>query len=206
MATYALIALCVSSHALRPAARTTRRAAPRMLLDVASAGHVIAAATPSLDYATHLAAAPSVDATHLIAAAAPALDYGALATKAIGGGASGALAGVVQVSSLMWLRTAMNYQYANGGNGTLATVATLYEEGGLPRLYRGVQYALVQNPLSRFGDAAANAAVPALVVALVPGIPLPASQAVASATAALVPCVSDITRKLGSDEVALRAV
>ena len=99
-------------------------------------------------------------------------------------GASGALAGVVQVSSLMWLRTAMNYQYANGGNGTLATVATLYEEGGLPRLYRGVQYALVQNPLSRFGDAAANAAVPALVVALVPGIPLPASQAVASATAA----------------------
>ena len=168
MATYALIALCVSSHALRPAARTTRRAAPRMLLDVASAGHVIAAATPSLDYATHLAAAPSVDATHLIAAAA-ALDYKALATKAIGGGASGALAGVVQVSSLMWLRTAMNYQYANGGNGTLSTVATLYEEGGLPRLYRGVQYALVQNPLSRFGDAAANAAVPALVVSLVPG-------------------------------------
>ena len=102
MATYALIALCVSSHALRPAARTTRRAAPRMLLDVASAGHVIAAATPSLDYATHLAAAPSVDATHLIAAAPVALDYGALATKAIGGGASGALAGVVQVSSLMW--------------------------------------------------------------------------------------------------------
>ena len=45
-----------------------------MLLDVASAGQVIAAATPSLDYATHLAAAPSVDATHLIAAAAPALD------------------------------------------------------------------------------------------------------------------------------------
>ena len=103
-----------------------------MVLDVASASHVIAAATPV------------------------ALDYGALATKAIGGGASGALAGVVQVSSLMWLRTAMNYQYANGGNGTLATVATLYEEGGLPRLYRGVQYALVQNPLSRFGDAAAK--------------------------------------------------
>ena len=170
MATHALIAaLCVPSHALRPTARRApRRAAPRMLIDVAAAGHVIAAATPST----------------VIAAAPVALDYGALATKAIGGGASGALAGVVQVSSLMWLRTAMNYQYANGGNGTLATVATLYEEGGIPRLYRGVQYALVQNPLSRFGDAAANAAVPALVVALVPGIPLPASQAVASATAA----------------------
>ena len=139
-----------------------------MVLDVAAASHVIAAATPST----------------VIAAAPVALDYGALATKAIGGGASGALAGVVQVGSLMWLRTAMNYQYANGGNGTLATVAALYEEGGLPRLYRGVQYALVQNPLSRFGDAAANAAVPTLIVSLVPGIPLPASQAVASATAA----------------------
>ena len=56
--------------------------------------------------------------------------------------------------------------------------------GRLTALYRGVQYALVQNPLSRFGDAAANAAVPTLVVSLVPGIPLPASQAVASATAA----------------------
>ena len=82
MATHGLIAALCVSHALRPAARTTRRA-PRMVLDVASASHVIAAATPV------------------------ALDYGALATKAIGGGASGALAGVVQVSSLMWLRTAM---------------------------------------------------------------------------------------------------
>ena len=89
--------------------------------------------------------------------------------KAFKGGVTGSIAGVAQVFSFMWLRTAMNYQYANGGNGTLSTVATLYEEGGLPRLYRGVQYALVQNPLSRFGDAAANAAVPALVVSLVPG-------------------------------------
>ena len=104
--------------------------------------------------------------------------------KAFKGGVTGSIAGVAQVFSFMWLRTAMNYQYANGGNGTLSTVAALYEEGGLPRLYRGVQYALVQNPLSRFGDAAANAAVPALVLQLVPGIPLPASQAVASATAA----------------------
>ena len=84
--------LIITGHALRP---TTRRAPPRMVLDVAAASHVIAAATPSLDYATHLAAAPSVDATHLIAAAPVALDYGALATKAIGGGASGALAVVV---------------------------------------------------------------------------------------------------------------
>ena len=79
--------LLITTNALRPATtRRARRAAPRMLLDVASASHVVAAATPV------------------------ALDYGALATKAIGGGASGALAGVVQVASLMWLRTAMNYQ------------------------------------------------------------------------------------------------
>ena len=144
-----------------------------MVLDAAAASQVIAA-MPSLDTAT----------TILAAATPVALDYGALATKAIGGGTAGALAGVAQVGSLMWLRTAMNYQYVNGGNGTLATVKALYEEGGIPRLYRGVQYALVQNPLSRFGDAAANAAIPTLVIALVPGIPLPASQAVASATAA----------------------
>ena len=166
--------LLTNSHALRPGtSRTAHRTAPRMVLDAAAASQVIAA-MPSLDTAT----------TILAAATPVALDYGALATKAIGGGTAGALAGVAQVGSLMWLRTAMNYQYVNGGNGTLATVKALYEEGGIPRLYRGVQYALVQNPLSRFGDAAANAAIPTLVIALVPGIPLPASQAVASATAA----------------------
>lgn len=166
--------LLTNSHALRPGtSRTAHRTAPRMVLDAAAASQVIAA-MPSLD-----------TATTLLASTAPVvLDYGALATKAIGGGTAGALAGVAQVGSLMWLRTAMNYQYVNGGNGTLATVKALYEEGGLPRLYRGVQYALVQNPLSRFGDAAANAVIPTLVIALVPGIPLPASQAVASATAA----------------------
>lgn len=36
------------------------------------------------------------------------------ATKAIGGGLSGALAGFVQVLTLMWLRTTMNYQYRYG--------------------------------------------------------------------------------------------
>ncbi|KAJ1445972.1 mitochondrial carrier domain-containing protein [Pelagophyceae sp. CCMP2097] len=87
--------------------------------------------------------------------------------RAVGGGASGALAGVAQVLSLMWLRTAMNYEprpaYRYGGNGTLNTVKTLWDEGGLPRLYRGLSFALVQSPLSRFGDAAANAAVPTLI-------------------------------------------
>ena len=128
------------------------------------------------------------------AAAAPPLALGPLVTKALGGGLSGASAGVVQVLSLMWLRTAMNYEYSNGGNSTVATVRSLYAEGGVPRLYRGVQYALVQSPLSRFGDAAANAAVPALVVAFFADggnplgvdvvVPLAASQACASVAAA----------------------
>ena len=128
------------------------------------------------------------------AAAAPPLALGPLLTKAVGGGLSGASAGVVQVLSLMWLRTAMHYEYSNGGNSTVATVRSLYAEGGVPRLYRGVQYALVQSPLSRFGDAAANAAVPALVVAFFADggnplgvdvvVPLAASQACASVAAA----------------------
>ena len=33
---------------------------------------------------------------------------------------------------------------------------TLYADGGIPRFYRGVLPALIQGPLSRFGDTAAN--------------------------------------------------
>ena len=53
----------------------------------------------------------------------------------------------------MWMRTTMNYQYANGGTLTNA-LQTLYKEGGIPRFYRGVSFAIIQNPLSRFGDTA----------------------------------------------------
>jgi len=121
------------------------------------------------------------------------VDYGALAAtaakRAVGGGASGAAAGVVQVLSLMWLRTAMNYEYRYGGEGMVSTVGKLWAEGGLARLYRGLPFALVQSPLSRFGDAATNAAVPPLLASLamagiVPPLPLAASQAVASAAGA----------------------
>eukprot|EP00633_Aureoumbra_lagunensis_P005264 CAMPEP_0197318044 /NCGR_PEP_ID=MMETSP0891-20130614/49307_1 /TAXON_ID=44058 ORGANISM="Aureoumbra lagunensis, Strain CCMP1510" /NCGR_SAMPLE_ID=MMETSP0891 /ASSEMBLY_ACC=CAM_ASM_000534 /LENGTH=316 /DNA_ID=CAMNT_0042808297 /DNA_START=89 /DNA_END=1039 /DNA_ORIENTATION=+ len=110
--------------------------------------------------------------------------------RALGGGASGAAAGIVQVLSLMWLRTAMNYQYRYGGDGMIKTIAKLYDEGGIGRLYKGVGFALVQSPLSRFGDAAANAAVPQLIIAIaqannVPTPPLPARQAVASAAGAV---------------------
>lgn len=39
-------------------------------------------------------------------------------------------------------------QYKNGGS-TQNALSTLWEEGGVPRLYRGISFALVQGPLSR---------------------------------------------------------
>jgi len=80
------------------------------------------------------------------------------AEKALGGGLAGASAMVLQVSSLMWLRTAMNYQYRYG-TGTRETIRTLYAEGGVSRFYRGIGPALLQGPLARFADTAANAGV-----------------------------------------------
>merc|ERR1712159_522013 len=57
--------------------------------------------------------------------------------KAFRGGVAGFAAGVIQVGSFMWMRTTMNYQYANGG--TLGNaLKTLYKEGGIPRFYRGL--------------------------------------------------------------------
>merc|ERR1719237_836561 len=49
----------------------------------------------------------------------------------------------------------MNYQYRYGG-GLRETVAKLYAEGGVPRFYRGLAPGLIQAPVSRFGDTAAN--------------------------------------------------
>ncbi len=77
------------------------------------------------------------------------------ANKAMKGGISGASAMALQVGTLMWLRTTINYQYRNGVNTTTA-FKNLYREGGIRRFYRGVGPALLQAPLSRFGDTAAN--------------------------------------------------
>eukprot|EP01059_Diplonema_ambulator_P019997 TRINITY_DN33686_c0_g1_i1.p1 TRINITY_DN33686_c0_g1~~TRINITY_DN33686_c0_g1_i1.p1 ORF type:complete len:484 (+),score=136.99 TRINITY_DN33686_c0_g1_i1:66-1454(+) len=76
--------------------------------------------------------------------------------RAFGGGIAGAAAMVVQVTSLMWIRTTMNYQYRYG-TGLRETMSVLWKEGGVPRFYRGIVPALAQGPLSRFGDTAANA-------------------------------------------------
>jgi len=123
-----------------------------------------------------------------IASASAAIDYNKIfqkaAKKAAGGGISGALAGVTQVLSLMWLRTTMNYQYRYGTN-TTQTLKTLLSQGGIGRLYRGVGYALVQNPLSRFGDTAANAGILAALEAIddTKDLPLPVKQGLASLAA-----------------------
>lgn len=79
-------------------------------------------------------------------------------SRAFNGGVSGAVAMAVQVGSLMWLRTTVNYQYRHGGQ-SLAVMKKLYKEGGVARFYRGVAPALIQGPLSRFGDTAANTGV-----------------------------------------------
>ena len=82
--------------------------------------------------------------------------------KAIGGGVPGAIAGAVQVLCLMWLRTVINYQYRYGSTFVQA-LSHLYGSGGIPRLYSGLGFALIQAPLSRFVSTAANDGVHNLI-------------------------------------------
>ncbi|KAH9051336.1 mitochondrial carrier [Lactarius deliciosus] len=102
--------------------------------------------------------------------------------RALGGGLSGAagdtdvladiivhyltthhsVAMVLQVLTLMPIRTVMNYQYRYGTTTTQA-IDTLYADGGYSRYYQGLSAALVQGPVARFGDTAANAGILALL-------------------------------------------
>jgi len=75
--------------------------------------------------------------------------------RAVGGGTAGAMAMVLNVFTLMWIRTTMNYQYKHGVSFSEALDA-LNKEGGISRFYQGLTAALIQAPLSRFGDTAAN--------------------------------------------------
>jgi hypothetical protein len=61
--------------------------------------------------------------------------------SALGGGIAGALAMILQVVLLMWIRTAMNYQYRYGGT-FLDTLRKLWREGGVYRFYAGLGAAL----------------------------------------------------------------
>lgn len=60
------------------------------------------------------------------------------------------------------LRTVMNYQYRYGTTTTQAIVV-LYLAGGWKRYYQGLTAALIQGPVSRFGDTAANVGILALL-------------------------------------------
>ena len=82
--------------------------------------------------------------------------------KALGGGAAGALAMVVQVVALMWMRTTINFQHKYGMS-TSEALKTLYAQGGVARFYQGMSAALFQAPLSRFGDTASYAGIMALL-------------------------------------------
>lgn len=80
------------------------------------------------------------------------------ASKSLGGGLAGAGAMALQVTTLMWMRTVMNYQYRYGTSAA-QTFRTLYAQGGVPRFYRGFLPALVQGPASRCMETASNAGV-----------------------------------------------
>merc|ERR1719410_2769651 len=75
--------------------------------------------------------------------------------RALSGGIAGMGAQGINVLTLMWMRTIMNYQYRYGGTLTDVT-KKLWAEGGVPRFYRGLAPGLIQAPISRFGDTAAN--------------------------------------------------
>jgi hypothetical protein len=77
--------------------------------------------------------------------------------KSFDRGISGFGAMAVQVTSLMWLRTSMNYQYRHGtGLGTIHTIKNLYNQGGIVRFYRGYGAAITIGPLARFFDTTSN--------------------------------------------------
>jgi len=83
------------------------------------------------------------------------MNYPEIFEKSIKSGISGASAMTIQVSSLMWLRTTMNYQYKFGGQ-MIPTIKNLYKEGGILRFYKGYIPALMVGPISRFGDTFTN--------------------------------------------------
>ena len=120
-------------------------------------------------YTPRLAKKPSYSAQVLRATPISAEVVESILSKAVGkaleGGTAGASAAAVQVLALMWLRTTLNYQY-RFGTSTGEALSTLWKQGGIVRLYQGLPFALLQGPLSRFGDTASNALALSLVESL----------------------------------------
>ena len=142
--------------------------------------------TNAMDFQTTIVTAAAAVAT----TDAAAIDWSSIlqkaSSKALGGGKAGASAAVVQVLSLMWLRTSMNRQYRYGGDLS-SSLKALWDEGGIPRLYQGLPFALIQGPLTRFGDTAANVGVLTLLETIpeTQALPLPAKTAVGSVVAGI---------------------
>jgi hypothetical protein len=105
------------------------------------------------------------------------------ASKAAGGGIAGAAAMFINVGTLMWMRTTVNFQYRYGMT-TMEALKHLYAEGGVRRFYRGLGPALFQGPLSRFGDTASNAGMMALWDSFEGTKQLPAAAKTVTASAA----------------------
>lgn len=104
-------------------------------------------------------------------------------------GLAGALAMVLQVLTLMPLRTVMNFQYRYGGT-MVSSIKTLWADRGFARFYDGLGPALFQGPISRFGDTAANAGILALLASnpFLNRLPSPMKTAFASVAGALFRC------------------
>lgn len=85
-----------------------------LLLDAAAVAALAVAVVSCLVPSSDAAAATTTASVEFVAQASATLDVGAIFAKAgrasFSGGVSGAAAAVVQVLSLMWLRTAMNFQ------------------------------------------------------------------------------------------------
>jgi len=95
---------------------------------------------------------------------------------------------VINVSTLMWMRTTVNYQYRYGMS-TGQALSALYNDGGrglsgVLRFYKGYVPALMQGPLSRFGDTAANAGMVTLLDSLESTKDLPVGLKTVAASAA----------------------
>jgi len=101
--------------------------------------------------------------------------------RALGGGLAGAAAMATQIICLIWLRTTLYYQYRYGVT-TQQAISALYKQGGVRRFYRGLGLAIIQGPLARFGDTAANAGTLAIISSFDPNAP----AAFKSAASALV--------------------
>lgn len=124
----------------------TKRHSRRLLITTAISAPMVLLDRPKSSQATTVPSSPPPTTSSIIESSSKA---------AFRGGRAGATASIFQVFSLMWLRTAMNYEYKNGGD-LKSSLSALYSEGGIPRFYQGLPFALVQGPLTKFGDTAAN--------------------------------------------------